>query len=107
MESDSPVALVNIICSDDEPEVIKIKNINPQHFPDRINVRIGPVDLIMSMDQANKLREELPVLDDDGIEILTGIKLDAQLDLYDLDKRGLGETDIQVMNRITNKLRGI
>jgi len=72
MESDSPVALVNIVCSDGDPEVVKLKNPDPQHFPERVNVRIGPVNLIMSIDQANKLREELPELDDDGIEILTG-----------------------------------
>lgn len=107
MESDSPVALVNIVCSDDDPEVIKLKNIDPKHFPEMVNVRIGPINLKMSMYQANKLREELPELDDDGIEIITGIKLDAHLDLYDLDKRSLGETDVQVRNRITNKMRGI
>ena len=98
MEGDSQVALINIELSDDEPEVIVI----PQDALGDIYVviKVGSTNIKMKVNQANVLREGLPTLDDDGIIIETGHKLDAMLDRYGLYKRYSGETDEQVRVRI-------
>ena len=98
MEGDSPVALINIELSDDEPEVI----VMPQDGAGAayVVIKVGSTNIKMKINQANVIREGLQKLDDDGISIENGDKLDAMIDLYCLRKRYSGETDEQDRGRI-------